>query len=44
VVSVPEIIMAKKTATLTWTPAKAGTYNFDCELHPDQMTGTITVQ
>jgi nitrite reductase (NO-forming) len=44
VVSSPEIITAKKTGTLTWTPPKAGTYKFQCDLHPDQMTGTITVQ
>jgi nitrite reductase (NO-forming) len=44
VVSVPEIISGGKKGTITWTPSKAGTYKFRCDLHPDQMTGTITVQ
>ncbi len=44
VVSDPEFVPAGKTGTLTWTPATAGSYNFRCDVHPDQMTGTITVQ
>jgi nitrite reductase (NO-forming) len=44
VVSAPEIVSAGKAATVTFTPTKAGTYKFRCDLHPDQMTGTITVQ
>lgn len=44
VVSTPEIVGAGKKATLTWTPGKAGTYKFRCDLHPDLMIGTITVQ
>jgi plastocyanin len=31
-----------KTTKATATPA-AGTYEFHCEYHPQQMTGTITV-
>ncbi len=44
VVTAPEIVMPGKKATLTWKPAGPGTYKFECELHPEQMTGTITVQ
>jgi nitrite reductase (NO-forming) len=44
VVSDPELVGAGKTGTLKWTaPAKAGVYKFRCDVHPDQMTGTITV-
>ncbi|MEP7215463.1 MAG: cupredoxin domain-containing protein, partial [Anaerolineaceae bacterium] len=43
-VSVPELVPAGKTGTLTWTPTAAGTYDFRCDVHPDQMTGTITVK
>ena len=44
VVTSPEIITAGKTGTLTFKPTAAGIYKFECELHPEQMTGTITVQ
>ncbi len=44
VVSDPEIVNAGKKGTLTFTPASAGTYKFRCDIHPDQMTGIITVQ
>ncbi|MEO8541741.1 MAG: copper-containing nitrite reductase [bacterium] len=44
VVSNPELVPAGKNGTLTWTPTTAGTYNFRCDVHPDQMTGTITVK
>jgi len=38
-------ILAGQTSTLEWTaPAKAGKYDFHCDFHPTQMTGTITVQ
>ncbi|MCZ2110194.1 MAG: copper-containing nitrite reductase [Dehalococcoidia bacterium] len=39
----PELVSPGKTGTLEWTPAAPGTYKFRCEVHPDQMTGTITV-
>ena len=44
VVTDPEIVNAGKKATLSFTPATTGTYKFRCDLHPDQMIGTITVQ
>jgi nitrite reductase (NO-forming) len=44
VASDPEIVNPGKTATLSFTPTTPGTYKFRCDIHPDQMTGTITVQ
>lgn len=44
VVSEPEIINLGKKGSLSFTPATAGTYRFRCDIHPDQMTGTITVK
>ena len=45
VTSVPQLIPAGKTGTLTWqAPNAAGTFKFRCDVHPDQMTGTITVK
>lgn len=29
------------TGTLTFTPAKAGTYDFRCQFHPTEMTGKL---
>ena len=43
VLSNPEFVTNGKTATLTWTPPSAGTYRFRCDIHPDLMMGTITV-
>ncbi|MCZ2108343.1 MAG: copper-containing nitrite reductase [Dehalococcoidia bacterium] len=39
-----DIINAGKTGTLEFTPPAAGTYKFRCDIHPDQMFGTITAQ
>lgn len=45
VTSDPQIVGAGKTATLVWqAPNAAGTYDFQCDFHPDQMKGTITVE
>jgi plastocyanin len=34
-----------KTGTFEWTaPAVPGKYNFQCDIHPQQMTGVVTVQ
>ncbi len=39
-----DIVNAGKSGTIEFTPPAAGTYKFRCDIHPDQMTGTITVQ
>ncbi len=39
-----DLIPAGGSNTLTFTIAKAGTYNFQCDVHPTTMKGTITVQ
>lgn len=33
-----------KTSSVTFIIDKPGTYNFHCDVHPDEMKGTITVQ
>lgn len=33
-----------KESSVTFTIDKAGTYHFQCDVHPDEMKGTITVQ
>jgi plastocyanin len=44
-VSDPEIVSGGQDAVLTWqSPAAGGEIDFRCDFHPDQMTGTITVQ
>jgi nitrite reductase (NO-forming) len=44
-VTTPEIINAGKSGMIDWkVPAQAGTYKFRCDIHPTDMTGTITVQ
>jgi len=41
----PDAIRGGKTATLKWTaPGSPGEIKFQCDFHPDQMKGTITVQ
>jgi len=38
------LIGGGQTATVTFTPDKAGTYTFVCDVHPVEMTGTLTVK
>ncbi len=33
-----------KTSSVTFTISKPGTYHFHCDVHPTEMTGTLTVQ
>jgi nitrite reductase (NO-forming) len=45
VATTPEIVNGGATGKLTWTaPSATGTYKFRCDVHPADMTGTITVQ
>ncbi|HLZ71664.1 MAG TPA: cupredoxin domain-containing protein [Dehalococcoidia bacterium] len=39
-----DLVQAGKSATLTFTISKAGTYHFHCDVHPTEMTGTLVVQ
>jgi plastocyanin len=44
-VSDPEIVPGGQDAVVTWQSSDApGEIDFRCDFHPDQMTGTITVQ
>lgn len=42
--SQPESIRAGQSGALTVTFQQAGTFNFRCDFHPTDMTGTITAQ
>lgn len=33
-----------RSVSFTFTAAKAGTYRFQCDVHPDEMKGSVTVQ
>ena len=33
-----------KSGSASYTFASAGVYHFVCDIHPDSMTGTVTVQ
>lgn len=39
-----DILPPGKTATIQFTIEKPGTYNFQCDVHPTTMKGTLTVQ
>jgi cytochrome c peroxidase len=44
-VSDPDTVSAGDTATIEWqAPDEAGEIDFQCDFHPGQMSGTITVQ
>ena len=44
-VSDPDLFQAGDSGTLTWTaPEEPGTYDFLCDFHTTDMTGTITVE
>lgn len=45
VVSDPDIVPGGQTATIEWTaPTTPGDYIFQCDFHPTEMVGTITVE
>jgi plastocyanin len=43
-ISNPELITAGQTGTLEFAAAAAGSFDYRCDFHPDQMQGTITVE
>jgi plastocyanin len=44
-VSDPDLVSGGETATLEWTaPDEAGEIDFQCDLHPTDMLGVITVE
>jgi len=44
-VSDPQLVSAGQTATLTWdAPSEPGEIIFQCDFHPTDMKGTITVE
>lgn len=43
-IATADITSAGQTATIKFTPPTAGTYYFQCDVHPDQMFGTLTVK
>jgi len=38
-----KLIGGGETADATFTPSKTGTFKFQCDVHPAEMTGTLTV-
>jgi len=40
----PDAVQGGKTGTLTTTIAQPGDYYFQCDFHPGQMNGTLTVK
>jgi plastocyanin len=43
-ISDPDVIPGGATGTVAVSFAQAGTYKYQCDFHPDQMLGEITVQ
>jgi plastocyanin len=44
-VSDPDLVSAGETATLEWTaPSESGEIPFQCDLHPTDMLGVITIE
>jgi plastocyanin/mono/diheme cytochrome c family protein len=39
-----DLLAAGKSAAITFTISKKGSYNFQCDVHPTEMKGTLTVQ
>lgn len=44
IVPSPQFVPPGGTGVVTFTIATAGTYKFQCDVHPTEMTGTLTVQ
>jgi plastocyanin len=39
-----ELAQGPVEQTFTFTTPDVGTYSFNCIAHPDQMTGTLTIE
>jgi len=44
IVTNPLAVQPNGTASVTFTISTPGTYKFQCDFHPAEMTGTLTVQ
>jgi len=44
IVSDPDAIRAGLSGVIEWTPEAPGGVDFRCDFHPQEMTGTITIQ
>jgi plastocyanin len=38
------LLESGRTASVSFSLAKAGTYHFVCDVHPEEMTGTLSVR